>query len=314
MATDDSMPTFTIDLDDPIPAPTIGPQSQREAQISRLAEHIARSMTRHQRALTGLTPYLIALTFTVLACALLQWPRKRWLPRLADVNTFLFCAALSWQQRPHLALLAANLAVGHVIWTSLPGSSLVVAEHLLPTHKEFMHSLVTTTSALVDGEEGEEEKMACMVCWCGENPLADLPCGHQACTGCLQSMGSHQRQIGCPLCRQPLFRGDERLAFHLRKGRVVSVAINAVLSSVTIAYRLRRGESWRAFISVLMLLLSVVSTWLGFPLKQLQGSGGNWWRGPDNSSTGALWRGPGFQFGAALVPVVLEWMTIWEFR
>jgi hypothetical protein len=49
----------------------------------------------------------------------------------------------------------------------------------------------------------QDEKAECITCW-DTHLLANMPCGHGVCVGCLQLMGTHC-QTACPMCRTPLF-------------------------------------------------------------------------------------------------------------
>lgn len=116
-----------------------------------------------------MTALFSAFTLAILGVSLLQWLRNRRTHRFADLSVWIACLALHWPHQPISALLATNIAVGHLVWISLPGS---FASPGLPNHMEFMLSL--------NSRQHDAEEKDCMICWDDSSPLADLPCGHHA--------------------------------------------------------------------------------------------------------------------------------------
>lgn len=70
------------------------------------------------------------------------------------------------------------------------------------------------------GLRTQDKAAECMVCW-DELTLLRLPCGHEACMQCLQSMGENY-QTSCPMCRRPLFSAIDWLLLADMKSAVVS--------------------------------------------------------------------------------------------
>lgn len=201
------------------------------------------------------------LTLAVLCMLPLRWPHRTWSQVSKDFLAFPLCLCLHLTGMPPILPLSA--AIAYVVWVSLPGS---FSSLTLPRHSEFMRTLV-----FPPGEEPDE----CNVCWDNENRLAQLPCWHRCCEGCLRLMGQLS-QTACPTCRAPLFSKRDRIMFVMSKGSVAVAVVNIAVYSLRLLLNLQAGNFLNAGICFgsMCPMAWYLRAMIGFCRER----GESWWR------------------------------------
>jgi hypothetical protein len=206
---------------------------------------------------------LQALTAGVLGSLLLQWPRPVWSDYVRDIIAGLSCLALHLRNSPAVAL---SLSIAYAVWNLLPGT---FASLDLPNYATFMR-----TTTLVQPKDGESDE--CKVCWDTSHPLAQLPCGHHCCEGCLQLMNEHF-QTACPMCRRPLFSAYDRAIFVVTKASVACGAVNTVLHLLVCVHEARSAQPYGAALAFGISCALGRYLWVWSII--VQEFGADWWRG-----------------------------------
>lgn len=204
------------------------------------------------------------LTACVLCSLCFKWPRPAWSGYVRDLVAVLSCLF------PHIrksAAVSLGLSIAYVAWTLLPGS---FASLNLPGYAAFMRS--TTLDQPKDDDESDE----CKVCWDTAHALAQLPCGHHCCQGCLQLMNEHF-QTACPVCRRPLFSSYDRAIFIVTKASVASGAVNTALHFLTCVHEVRSAKYYSALFSLGFSCMIGRYLWNYWILVREFGE--NWWHG-----------------------------------
>lgn len=203
-----------------------------------------------------------ALTFATLCGLPLRWSRLPLKDVLRDIMACFSCLILHVYQLPSLSL---SLAIAYGVWMLLPGS---IESLNLPGFAKFMQSVT-----LVQSEDDAEE---CKVCWDTAHKLAQLPCGHPCCEGCLELMNKHF-QTACPMCRRPLFSVNDRIILAVTKASVACASVNIVLHFLMSIHELQAAHYYGAFLSF---SFSCGLSWYVWAARALvKAYGDNWWRG-----------------------------------
>jgi hypothetical protein len=205
---------------------------------------------------------LQALTAGVLCSLFLQWPRATWSGYVRDLVAGLSCLALNLRKP---ATLSLSLAIAYVVWTFVPGS---LSSLNLPSYAKFRRTTVFV--------EPKDESDECRVCYDTAHALAQLPCGHRFCEGCLQLMNEHFH-TACPMCRRPLFSSYDRTVFVMFKASVTCGAVNAILHLLMCIHEVRSAQYYAAVFSFGFSCL--ISRYLWHIGVLVRAFGENWWRG-----------------------------------
>lgn len=247
---------------------------------------------------------LQVLTAGVLCTLLFQRPLPVWSSFARDFIASLTCLFL---HRYSYATASLSLAVAYVVWTLLlPGS---FASLHLPSYATFMR---TTTLIQIQSKEDEDEssQQECKVCWDTAHALAQLPCGHHCCQGCLNLMNEHL-QTACPVCRRPLFSAYDRSIFVTTKAGVACAAVNCFLHFLMGVHELRGAQYYSAVLS--FGFACAIGRYLWFVGVLVREFGENWWRGAPATVglTAMSLRAAGI---ALATGVVLLCQTLWTTR
>jgi ABC-type nickel/cobalt efflux system permease component RcnA len=203
-----------------------------------------------------------ALTAGVLCSLLLQYPRPTLSAYIPDLIAILSCLLLHLREPTTLSL---SLAIAYAAWTFLPGS---FASLNLPSYTTFKRN----TTFIQPKNDSDE----CKVCWDTAHALAQLPCGHHVCEGCLDLMNEHF-QTACPMCRRPLFSSYDRAVFVLTKGSAACGAVNTILHLLVCVHEVRSAKYYSAMFSLGFSCMIGRHLWMYWTL--IQHFGENWWRG-----------------------------------
>lgn len=153
-----------------------------------------------------------------------------------------------------------------------------------------------------DEKDGGEKE--CKVCWDDEQELAKLACNHYCCRRCLQLMGE-KLQNTCPVCRKPLFSGNDFGLFLVCRANMTCYSVNAALLLFKIYLETRDSSSWGPSISWAGFGIQAgYAAWLGYTIWLF---GENWWCYGREPATL-----PGWSFGASCFALVSGLLTLWQ--
>jgi hypothetical protein len=237
-----------------------------------------------------------AFTAAVLCSLLLQYPRPAFSNYIPDLTAILSCLLLHLRKPTTLSL---SLAIAYATWTFLPGS---FASLNLPNYATFKR----TTTFIQPKDDSDE----CKVCWDTAHALAQLPCRHHVCEGCLDLMNSHF-QTACPICRAPLFCSNDRACFVLTKAAVACGAVNTTLHLLVCVYEVRSGPNLSAMLS--FGFSCMIGRYLRMYWVLIRNFGEDWWRGSPATVGSSTWSVQAA--GLALVTGIgLLCSTLWTSR
>lgn len=241
---------------------------------------------------------LQALTAAVLCGLPLQYPRPVRSAYIRDFVAALSCLLLHLRKP---ATLSLSFAIAYVVWTLVPGS---FSSLTLPSYATFKRA----TSFVEPKDESDE----CKVCWDTAHLLAQLPCGHHVCEGCLELMNEHF-QTACPTCRRPLFCVHDRAVFVLTKASATCGAVNIVLHFLVGVYELRSAAYYHAIFSIgFSYAIGRYHLWLYWILISEYGE--NWWRGSPAATRGESAISLQRAGLASVTGIVLLFQTLWTSR
>ena len=205
---------------------------------------------------------LQALTAVVLCSLPLQYPHSVRSAYISDLIAVLSCLLLSLRKP---ATLSLSLAIAYVVWTLVPGS---LSSLNLPSYAKFKRNTVFV--------HPKDESDECKVCYDTAHALAQLPCGHRFCEGCLQLMNEHFH-TACPMCRRPLFSSYDRTVLAVMKASVACGAVNAALHLLVCVHELRSAQYYSAIFS--LGFSCAIGRYLWHVGVLVRAFGENWWRG-----------------------------------
>ena len=255
-----------------------------------------------------MNPLQVLTAGVLFSLLLLQRPRPVFWPSIVrDSMAGLSCMAL---HRHNYATASLSIALAYAVWILLPGS---FSSLDLPSYTTFMRTTTLIQPKEEEEEEEEDESSSqeeCKVCWDTAHALAQLPCGHHVCQGCLQLMNEHL-QTACPVCRRPLFGAHDAGVFVTAKASVACAAVNALLHFLVGLHELRGAQYYGAVLS--FGFSCAIARYLWFVGVLVREFGGDWWRGAPATVglTAMSLRAAGF---ALVTGVVLLCQTLWTTR
>lgn len=243
---------------------------------------------------------LQALTAAVLCSLSLQYPRPVASAYIPDLIAILSSYLLHLLTKP--PTLPLTLALAYAAWTFLPGS---FASLNLPSYATFKR-----TTTFITPKEDASESDECRVCWDTAHALAQLPCGHRVCEGCLDLMNEHC-QTACPICRLPLFASSDAACFVLTKASVAVGVVNTTLHVLVCVHEVRSGHNLGAMLSFGFSCMIGRYLWLcGILIREF---GENWWRGSP-ATVGSSTRSVKAACLALVTGIGLLCSTLWTSR
>jgi hypothetical protein len=205
---------------------------------------------------------LQALTAVVLSSLFLQWLRPTWSGYVRDLVAGLSCVVLHLRKPANLSL---SFAIAYVVWNLVPGS---LGSLNLPSYATFKRNTVFV--------QPKDESDECKVCYDTAHALAQLPCGHRFCEGCLQLMNEHFH-TACPMCRRPLFSSYDRTVLAVMKASVACGTVNSVLHLLVCMHEVRSAQCYSAVFS--LGFSCAIGRYLWHVGVLVRAFGENWWRG-----------------------------------
>lgn len=243
---------------------------------------------------------LQALTAAVLCSLSLQYPHPVASAYIPDLLALLSSYLLHLLTKP--PTLPLTLALAYAAWTFLPGS---FASLNLPSYATFKR-----TTTFITPKEDASESDECRVCWDTAHALAQLPCGHRVCEGCLDLMNEHC-QTACPMCRRPLFASSDAACFVLTKASVAVGVVNTTLHVLVCVHEVRSGHNLGAMLSFGFSCMIGRYLWLyGILIRNF---GENWWRGSP-ATVGSSTRSVKAACLALVTGIGLLCSTLWTSR